>query len=116
MVKRLDDAIRDGDPVQAVIRGSACNHCGRSEGITMPSRSAQEKLLWRVHESAGLNPSDTPVVEVRYRASYLRWRERVCSVTVLTALPGRATGLRRQLGKGSIIHQWVDVVDANNPQ
>lgn len=60
----MDDAIRDGDPIHAVIRNSACNHCGRSEGITMPSRTAQEKLLWEVHEQIGLSPSETPVVEV----------------------------------------------------
>lgn len=64
LLKRLDDAIKAGDPIQAIIRNSACNHGGRSEGITMPSRSAQEKLLWRVHQEVGLNPSETPVVEV----------------------------------------------------
>ncbi|GAB1320914.1 Type I Iterative PKS [Madurella fahalii] len=63
LIKRLDDAIKNGDPIHAVIRSSACNHCGRSEGITMPSRSAQEKLLRKVHVAAGLNPSETPVVE-----------------------------------------------------
>ncbi|KAK1981742.1 thiolase-like protein [Colletotrichum cereale] len=37
LVKRLDDAIRDGDPIHALIRNSACNHGGRSEGTTMPN-------------------------------------------------------------------------------
>jgi acyl transferase domain-containing protein len=64
LVKRMDLAIRDGDPIHAVIRGTACNHVGRSEGITMPRRSAQEQLLWDVHAIAGLSPSTTPVVEV----------------------------------------------------
>lgn len=64
LVKRLDDAIRDGDPIHALIRNSACNHGGRSEGITMPNGLAQEKLLWAVHDAVGLDPSDTPVVEV----------------------------------------------------
>ncbi|RYP74772.1 hypothetical protein DL769_003946 [Monosporascus sp. CRB-8-3] len=36
LVKRMDHAVREGDPIHAVIRGSACNHVGRSEGITMP--------------------------------------------------------------------------------
>ncbi|KAI8633246.1 putative polyketide synthase [Xylariaceae sp. FL1651] len=63
LMKRLDDAINSGDPIHAVIRNSACNHGGRSEGITMPSRSAQEKLLLRVHREVGLNPNETPVVE-----------------------------------------------------
>ncbi|KAI0143582.1 putative polyketide synthase [Xylariaceae sp. FL1272] len=63
LLKRLDDAIASGDPVHAIIRNSACNHGGRSDGITMPSRSAQEKLLLRVHREVGLNPNETPVVE-----------------------------------------------------
>jgi acyl transferase domain-containing protein len=62
---RLEDAIKSGHPIQAVIRNSAASHSGRSEGITMPSRAVQESLLLRVHEEIGLNPSETTVVEVR---------------------------------------------------
>ncbi|KAG5981019.1 Type I Iterative PKS [Claviceps digitariae] len=63
LIKRLDDAIRDGDPIRAVIRSSACNHGGRSEGITFPNGVAHRKLLRMVHDRAGLDPSETPVVE-----------------------------------------------------
>jgi acyl transferase domain-containing protein/NADPH:quinone reductase-like Zn-dependent oxidoreductase/SAM-dependent methyltransferase/acyl carrier protein len=63
LLKRLDDAIEAGDPIHAIIRNSACNHGGRSDGITMPRRSAQETLLKRVHREVGLNPNETPVVE-----------------------------------------------------
>ncbi|KAK2879483.1 Type I Iterative PKS [Arthroderma sp. PD_2] len=63
ILKPLADAIEAGDPIQAVIRHSAVNHSGRSEGITMPSRTAQESLLRQVHLEAGLDPVDTPVVE-----------------------------------------------------
>ncbi|KAI0543419.1 putative polyketide synthase [Xylaria curta] len=63
LIKRMDDAIHDGDPIHAVIRGSACNHGGRSEGITMPNGIAHRKLLLAVHKNAGLDPSQTPVVE-----------------------------------------------------
>ncbi|KAG6325504.1 Type I Iterative PKS [Claviceps purpurea] len=63
LVKRLDDAIRDGDPIRAVIRSSVCNHGGRSEGITFPNGLAHRKLLKMVHERAGLDPSETPVIE-----------------------------------------------------
>nr|APX43987.1 polyketide synthase [Pestalotiopsis microspora] len=63
LIKRLDDAIRDGDPVHALIRSSACNHGGRSDGITMPNGVAHRKLLRTVHEVVGLDPSHTPVVE-----------------------------------------------------
>ncbi|KAI1810659.1 putative polyketide synthase [Poronia punctata] len=63
LLKRLDDAVKAGDPIHAIIRNSACNHGGRSDGITMPSRVAQEKLLLRAHQEVGLNPNETPVVE-----------------------------------------------------
>ncbi|KAL8420676.1 hypothetical protein RB594_003459 [Gaeumannomyces avenae] len=63
LIKRLDAALEAGDPIHAVIRSSACNHGGRSEGITMPNGVAHRKLLWETHQAAGLDPSDTPVVE-----------------------------------------------------
>lgn len=67
MLKPLAQALADGDPVQAVIRNTASNHSGRSDGITMPSRTAQVRLLRKVHDQIGLNPRDTPVIEVRDR-------------------------------------------------
>lgn len=70
-IKRLDDAIRDGDPVHALIRSSACNHGGRSDGITMPNGIAHRKLLQTVHEIVGLDPSQTPVVEVSLSKTWL---------------------------------------------
>ncbi|TVY36051.1 Highly reducing polyketide synthase [Lachnellula subtilissima] len=63
LAMRLEDALKSGHPIQAIIRNSAASHSGRSEGITMPSRVVQEALLLRVHEEVGLNPSETPVVE-----------------------------------------------------
>ncbi|KAI9715397.1 MAG: Type I Iterative PKS [Chrysothrix sp. TS-e1954] len=63
IIKRLPDAIASGDPIRAVIRNSACGHCGRTQGITMPSRIAQEEILRRVHEEIDLDPNETPFVE-----------------------------------------------------
>lgn len=63
ILKRLDEAIQAGDSIHAVIRSSAVNHSGRTRGITMPSQSAQEELLWRIHQQAGLDPTETDVVE-----------------------------------------------------
>ncbi|KAI0968650.1 putative polyketide synthase [Xylaria arbuscula] len=63
LLKRMDDAIRDGDPIRSIIRSAACNHGGRSEGITMPNGIAHQKLLLAVHKAAGLDPSQTAVVE-----------------------------------------------------
>lgn len=77
-IKRLDDALRDGDHIHALIRSTACNHSGRTEGITMPNGLAQQDLLWAVHNAAGLDPSDTPVVEVRNLSKFARSPSSVC--------------------------------------
>ncbi|MFM7172256.1 MAG: type I polyketide synthase, partial [Caldilinea sp.] len=45
LLKRLSDAERDGDPILAIIKGSAVNHDGPSSGLTVPNRLAQEKLI-----------------------------------------------------------------------
>jgi acyl transferase domain-containing protein len=45
VLKRLDDALRDGDPVRAIIRGSAVNQDGRSNGLTAPNGRAQSALI-----------------------------------------------------------------------
>lgn len=62
-MKPLEDAIRNGDPIRAVIRGSGINQDGRTAGITLPSREAQASLIRRVYNKAGLNPLDTAYVE-----------------------------------------------------
>ncbi|KAK4213197.1 lovastatin nonaketide synthase [Rhypophila decipiens] len=54
-IKRLDDAIRDGNPIRAVIRASMCNDDGKTQGITQPSSNAQEALIRAAYKSAGLS-------------------------------------------------------------
>ncbi len=63
VLKRLDDALRDRDPVYAVIRGSAVNHDGRSSGLTVPSGPAQEALLRQALANAGLQPEQVSYLE-----------------------------------------------------
>ena len=56
VLKRLSDAIADGDKIECVIRNSGVNQDGRSPGITMPSASAQRDLIARTYAKAGLDP------------------------------------------------------------
>ncbi|MBM7114716.1 SDR family NAD(P)-dependent oxidoreductase [Archangium primigenium] len=63
VLKRLADARRDGDPVLAVLRGSAANHDGASSGLTVPNGLAQQALLRKALESAGLRPQRVSYVE-----------------------------------------------------
>src|SRR6185295_11273482 len=54
---------RDGDPIAAVVRGTAVNQDGRSAGLTAPSADAQEALLRRALQDAGLPPGALDYVE-----------------------------------------------------
>lgn len=63
ILKPLVDAIRDGDTIRAVIRGSGSNQDGRTPGITLPSGALQEVLIRDVYNAAGLDPVDTEYVE-----------------------------------------------------
>ena len=62
-VKRLADAVAAGDPILAVIRGSAVNSDGRSSGLTVPSGPAQEAVVRKALASARLEPGDIDYVE-----------------------------------------------------
>ncbi|BCS08366.1 polyketide synthase [Aspergillus luchuensis IFO 4308] len=64
-LRRLSDAVRDGNPIRAVIRGSALNTNGKvkNQGITHPSLEGQERVLRAAYKRAGLDPTDTLYVE-----------------------------------------------------
>ncbi|UED88048.1 SDR family NAD(P)-dependent oxidoreductase [Streptomyces profundus] len=57
LLKRLDHALRDGDRVLGVIRGTAVNQDGRSSGFTAPNVLAQVSLIESALADAGLEPS-----------------------------------------------------------
>jgi len=63
LLKRLDDAERDGDAIHAVIRGSAVNHDGKSASLTTPNGAAQTRLVRTALERAGVAPMDVDYVE-----------------------------------------------------
>jgi acyl transferase domain-containing protein/acyl carrier protein len=63
VIKRLEDAIRDGDRIRAVIRGSAINQDGASGGLTVPNGIAQQRVIADALKRAGLAPSDVGYLE-----------------------------------------------------
>jgi polyketide synthase 13 len=63
VLKRVDDARRDGDQILAVIAGSAVNHDGRSNGLIAPNPDAQADVLRRAYKDAGINPRMVDYIE-----------------------------------------------------
>jgi acyl transferase domain-containing protein/acyl carrier protein len=71
VLKRLADAVRDGDRVLAVVRGSAVNHDGASGGLTVPSPQAQAALYRQALARAGVAPSEVAYVEAHGTGTHL---------------------------------------------
>lgn len=63
LLKRHEDALRDGDDIHAVIRGWGVNQDGRSNGITAPNQDAQTRLQKQVYQRFGIDPSKIGLVE-----------------------------------------------------
>lgn len=63
VLKRLDDAVRNNDPVLAVVRGSAVNQDGASNGITAPSGPAQEAVIRQALRSSKVDPHQISYIE-----------------------------------------------------
>jgi 3-oxoacyl-(acyl-carrier-protein) synthase/NAD(P)-dependent dehydrogenase (short-subunit alcohol dehydrogenase family)/acyl carrier protein len=63
VLKRLADAVADGDTILGVIRGTAVNQDGPSGGLTVPNGMSQQAVIRRALDVAGVSPSDIDYVE-----------------------------------------------------
>lgn len=63
LLKRLSDAMRDGDNILAIVRGSAVNQDGASRGLTVPSALSQEAVIRKALAAASLQPQDVSYIE-----------------------------------------------------
>ncbi|MFD7928410.1 beta-ketoacyl synthase N-terminal-like domain-containing protein [Streptomyces sp. NPDC059742] len=63
VVKPLRAALRDGDRVRGVIKGSAVNHGGRTSGLTVPSSAAQQEVISAALRDAGVSAESIGLVE-----------------------------------------------------
>ncbi|AMS13095.1 hypothetical protein A3218_01705 [Pseudomonas chlororaphis] len=63
LLKRLEDAERDGDFIYGVIRGTAVNHGGRASGYTVPNPSAQTQVIRQALRRAAVAPDEISYIE-----------------------------------------------------
>ena len=63
LLKPPGKALRDGDPVRSVIRGTRINQDGRTNGITLPSSDDQTKNMDALYKDYGLLPGDVQYLE-----------------------------------------------------
>ncbi|MEU6479297.1 beta-ketoacyl synthase N-terminal-like domain-containing protein [Streptomyces sp. NPDC047017] len=63
VLRRLADAVADGQRIYAVIRGTAVNQDGRSNGITAPNRWSQEQVVATACKRAGVQPREISFIE-----------------------------------------------------
>jgi acyl transferase domain-containing protein/acyl carrier protein len=98
-LKRLSDAVADGDPILGVIRGSAVNSDGRSSGLTVPNGPAQQSVLRSALANADLKPADIDYVEAHGTGTSLG---DPIEVEALGAVMGEGRAADRRLAIGSI--------------
>ncbi len=63
VLKRLPDALKDGDRILAVIRGSAVDQDGASSGLTAPNGQAQESVIRAALANGGIQPAEVGYIE-----------------------------------------------------
>ncbi|MEV6074719.1 SDR family NAD(P)-dependent oxidoreductase [Streptomyces sp. NPDC052069] len=63
LLKPLAQAVADGDPIQAVIKGVATNHGGRTNSLTVTNPTAQANLIERLYTRAGIRPETVTYIE-----------------------------------------------------
>ena len=63
VLKRLDDARRDGDEILGLVRGVGLSNDGRGRGLLTPSEDGQWRAVRQAYEMSGLNPEDISMIE-----------------------------------------------------
>jgi phthiocerol/phenolphthiocerol synthesis type-I polyketide synthase B len=71
VLKRLSDAVREGDRVLAIVRGSAINQDGRSNGLMAPNPASQTAVLKAAYAQAGVHPHEVDYVEAHGTGTFL---------------------------------------------
>ncbi|NQX40044.1 polyketide-type polyunsaturated fatty acid synthase PfaA [Pedobacter steynii] len=99
VLKRHEDALRDGDTVYAVIQGIGGSSDGKSLGLTAPRKSGQVKALERAYEQAGISPALLGLVEAHGTGTVVGDRT---ELTALTDMLNQSGAIANQTHLGSV--------------
>jgi acyl transferase domain-containing protein/acyl carrier protein len=99
VLKRLSDALADGDNILALIRGSAVNHNGRSSSLISPNGLSQQAVIRQALENGGVEPAQIDYVEVQGTSTSVG---EPIEVTALEAVYGKNRPQDKPLVIGSV--------------
>jgi acyl transferase domain-containing protein/acyl carrier protein/NADP-dependent 3-hydroxy acid dehydrogenase YdfG len=83
VLKRLDDAVCDGDRIHAVVRGTGVFQDGRSDGMMAPDATAQEEMLRRIYDRASVRPASVSYVEAHGTGTPVGDREEAAALAAV---------------------------------
>ncbi len=88
VLKRLEDAERDGDRIYGVLRGMAASSDGRHLGLTAPRKEGQQLALDRAYAQAGIAPSEVGLIEAHGTGTAVGDRTELATLTEFFAESG----------------------------
>lgn len=97
ILKRLSDAIKNSDRILAVIRGSAVNHDGLSNGITAPNGKAQQAVIRQALKNADVAPAEISYIEAHGTGTPLGDPIEIRAIKAVL-MPGRSPAQRCGIG------------------
>ncbi len=100
VLKRLGDAVRDGDRVYAIIRSIGASSDGKGKGITAPNPEGQRRALRRAYDIAGVDPGSVDLFECHGTSTHVGDKVEVEALGELVA--GRRTSTSGPARIGSI--------------
>jgi acyl transferase domain-containing protein/NAD(P)H-dependent flavin oxidoreductase YrpB (nitropropane dioxygenase family)/NAD(P)-dependent dehydrogenase (short-subunit alcohol dehydrogenase family) len=91
VLKRHEDALRDGDTIYAVIKGVGGSSDGKSLGLTAPRKSGQVKALERAYDQAGISPAELGLVEAHGTGTVVGDKTELSALTEMMLASGALT-------------------------
>lgn len=91
VLKREEDALRDGDTIYAVIKGVGGSSDGKSLGLTAPRKSGQVKALERAYDQAGISPAELGLLEAHGTGTVVGDKTELSALTEMMLASGALT-------------------------